>query len=75
MNGYLDKVIYGWPILIIGWFEVRVRGKVSHRTFDATIIPMQKREERIESHLYDLLKERHITPTMDVPDGIKNNAR
>ena len=74
MDG-LEKLLIGIPLAALGWVEVRIRGKVSHKTFDATIIPMQEGQKRIESHLYDLLKERRITPTMDVPDEIKNNGK
>jgi hypothetical protein len=62
-------------VVLIGSIEWRMRNKVSQKTFDATIKPMQKGQERIESHLYDLLKERHIIPTRDVPENIKNGSR
>ena len=34
MNGYLEKAWYGLPILLLGWFEVRVRGKVGEKRFE-----------------------------------------
>ena len=70
-----ETVGVGGFLAWLGSFEWRLKNKVSLRTFDATIVPMQKGQERIESHLYDLLKERCITPTMDVPENIKNNSK
>jgi len=63
----------GVAIAYIGSLETRLRGKIGrrecrrvHNGLDATI-------NRIESHLWDLLKAQNIEPSMDVPEEIKNN--
>jgi len=72
-----DSVIAGSVILLawVGSFEWRLRSKVSHKTFDATIIPIQTQQNRMESHLWDIMKAGKIKPTVDVPDEIKNNGK
>ena len=70
MNGYLEKAWYGLPLLLLGWFEVRVRGKVGKDRFN----DLKIQTDRVESHLWDLMKAQKIKPSMDVPDSIKNNG-
>jgi len=74
MDGFTEKLLVGIPLAVLGWMEIRVRGKVSHKTFEATVQPIQKQNDRIESHLWDLMQAQKITPSRDVPDEIKHNG-
>ena len=58
MNGYMEKALVGIPILILGWFEVRVRSKVGNKRFEDYKEYIKQRFDdqkdqldRIEKHL------------------------
>lgn len=72
VNG-LDKIVGAFmiPLVWIGSIEWRLRNKVSRDTFDV----QQAQTNRIESHLWDLMKAQHITPSIEPPDEIKNNHK
>lgn len=59
----------------VGSMEWRLRSKVSQRLCDNVRPDMKDRMTRIESHIYDLLRERKIKPTMDPPEEIRNNRQ
>ena len=70
----IEKYALAPAIILLTWlgsFEWRLKSKVSHKTFDATINPIQKSKDRIESHLWDIMQAQNIQPTIDVPDTIK----
>ena len=70
----LEKYAIAPALILLTWlgsFEWRLRSKVCHKTCDATANPIQKSQERIESHLWDIMRAQNIKPTIDVPNIIK----
>jgi len=64
--------------LILGWvtsLETRLRGKVSKDTCEVARGQFTAQLTRIESHVWDIMKAQGVTPTMEVPDDIKNNNK
>lgn len=55
-------------------FEARLKGKVSEKTFDVAIRSLQTQNERIESHVWDLMRSQGVEPSVDVPEKIRNNS-
>ena len=65
-------------ILIVAWvgsFEWRLRNKVGQKHFDDTLNLMKGQQDRMESHLWDLLRAQKIEPSADLPEKIKNNSK
>lgn len=72
MFGYEQIAAVVMPPLVgwIGLFELRLRNRVSKDRFN----DLKAQTDRVESHLWDLMKDRGITPSMDVPENLKNNG-
>jgi len=64
--------------LIGAWiasFEMRLRNRVGRKEFDLFVNQSVSQGSRLESHIWDIMKAQKITPTIEVPDEIKNNER
>ena len=75
MNGTWEKIV-GVAMLPAFWLasiEIRLRNKVSIRECDTRYNHLINQNTRIESHLWDIMRERGIKPSMELPDNIKNN--
>ena len=71
MNG-LEKLIgiFAIPAIWMASIELRLRNKVSNDRFD----DLKNQNDRLESHLWNIMKAQHIEPTVDIPEEIKNNV-
>lgn len=72
MNGLFEKIVAPGVIFLawVGSFEVRLRGKVSRNEFDHVVA----QGNRLESHIWDIMKAQGIKPTVEPPEEIKNNG-
>ena len=69
-NGFEKAIgIFSLPALWIASIEVRLKNKVSKDRFT----DLKEQNDRLESHLWDLMQAQHVTPTIAVPEEIKNN--
>ena len=59
----------------LGSMESRIRGKVNGDTCNAHVKHMTTQLERIESHMWDMMKANNIKPSVPFPDGIINNNK
>ena len=73
MNGIWEKAVFAIMGLWMGSGELRLRNKVSTRECDTRYNHLINQNTRIESHLWDIMRERGIKPSMEPPDNIKNN--
>jgi hypothetical protein len=61
----------------VGSIEYRLRGKVGREQCAIVSDIYREQSIRLESHMYDLLKERGINPSIEPPEEVKkvNNKR
>ena len=73
MNGIIEKVVAPGVVLLawVGSFEWRLRNKVGRNEFNHVVA----QNNRLESHIWDIMKAQNITPTIEVPEEIKNNTK
>ena len=74
MNEILEKYAVVPAVGFVAWlssFEWRLRNKIGKDRFN----DLKAQMDRTESHLWDLMKAQNITPSIDVPEDIKNNGK
>ena len=73
----VDKLlgIFGAFGLWVASIEYRITRKVNHKYCDTQHTTVNGQLERIESHLWDIMQEGGIQPTVSVPENIKNNSK
>lgn len=72
-KGIAEIIILLAMLGFFGSLEWRIRSKVSHKTFDAIIRIVTEQNKRLESHIWDIMREMKIQPSMEPPEEIKNN--
>ena len=73
MNGLLEKALLAIMGLWVGSEELRLRNKVNIRECDTRYNHLATQTNRVESHLWDIMKAQKITPSIDPPEEIKNS--
>lgn len=72
LNGGFERV----GIILVGAYvafnEWRHKNSVSSKRFQDFQTASASQMNRIESHVWDIMKDRGITPTQEIPDEIKN---
>ncbi len=63
----------GAALAYLGSIETRLRTKIGRKECRRVHNGLDKKIDRIESHLWDLLCAQNIKPSVDPPEEIKNN--
>lgn len=73
MNGSIEKILgaFAVPLVWIGSVEWRLRNKVGKDRFK----DLQAQTNRIESHIWDMMKAQGVEASVNVPDEIKKNSK
>jgi len=77
MTPFIEKVAAPGAI-ILGWlgsFEWRLRNKVDKGHFNDAITQLRQQNNRLESHIWDIMVAQGVKATIEPPDEIKNNNK
>lgn len=78
MNEILEKIVPPSVVVFLAWigsFEWRLRNKIGRKEFDLFVSQSMTQGTRLESHIWDIMKAQNITPSIEVPEEIKNNNK